>query len=188
MEDQTLLQPSHDGGNWYSDGRSLIGMAPSVLHDLLEVRCWPPKNPDFDIGVGLPLSSAGNVPVPTLTIGPGRIQETDVITSKQVASILDVSTEVVQAKARKGEIPARKIGREWRFSTTAVQVWLRKGNQKVSFMDDLRKRTKKQIKKDKVSRPASTHNFSDRDSTLALIDPMHEDAKGKMPDRTAKGE
>ena len=187
MEDQAQFQPSRNVESWFSNGRSLVGAALAILPNLLEVRGWPPKNPEFDIGIESLPSLDGHPQTPAFFTGIRQIQESDILTSKQVAAMLGASTEVIQAKARKGEIPGRKVGREWRFSRTAVQAWLRKGNQKVSFMDDLRKRTKKQIKKGKAPRPATRHNFSDRDSTLALIDPMHEDAKGKMPDRTAEG-
>jgi excisionase family DNA binding protein len=36
------------------------------------------------------------------------------------ASLLKVSTKTVLKLARAGELPARKVGREWRFETTAL--------------------------------------------------------------------
>jgi excisionase family DNA binding protein len=42
----------------------------------------------------------------------------------QVAQWLNVSKPTVIAAARRGELPARQIGRQWRFSTkTLARLW-----------------------------------------------------------------
>ena len=51
----------------------------------------------------------------------------EVLTLEQLASLLQVEPEVVRALARRGELPGRKVGREWRFSREAVLDWLRGG-------------------------------------------------------------
>jgi excisionase family DNA binding protein len=48
----------------------------------------------------------------------------EVLTSAQLAELLQVDEDTVRALARKGELPGRKIGRDWRFSRTAVLAWL----------------------------------------------------------------
>lgn len=48
----------------------------------------------------------------------------DVLTTEQLAELLQVESETVQDLARSGELPGRKIGREWRFSRAAVLAWL----------------------------------------------------------------
>ena len=48
----------------------------------------------------------------------------DVLTPAQLAELLQVDEKTVRELARRGEIPARKIGREWRFSRAAVLEWL----------------------------------------------------------------
>jgi excisionase family DNA binding protein len=48
----------------------------------------------------------------------------DVLTTEQLAELLQVEAEAVRALARQGELPGRKIGRDWRFSREAVLAWL----------------------------------------------------------------
>lgn len=49
----------------------------------------------------------------------------EVLNAQQAAEFLGVNPYTVRAKARLGEIPGRKVGREWRFSRTALLEWLR---------------------------------------------------------------
>jgi excisionase family DNA binding protein len=53
-----------------------------------------------------------------------RSADPEVLTVEMVAELLRVDPEAVRALAREGGLPARKIGREWRFSRTAVLRWL----------------------------------------------------------------
>ncbi|MFZ1488756.1 MAG: helix-turn-helix domain-containing protein [Ilumatobacteraceae bacterium] len=55
---------------------------------------------------------------------------TDVLDVVQVAALLDVSIVAVRELAHTGAIPARKVGREWRFSKEALFRWLRQEVQK----------------------------------------------------------
>jgi excisionase family DNA binding protein len=48
----------------------------------------------------------------------------EVLTTAQLAELLHVDQKAVLALARKGELPGRKIGRDWRFSRAAVLDWL----------------------------------------------------------------
>jgi excisionase family DNA binding protein len=48
----------------------------------------------------------------------------DVLTPAQLAELLQVDEKTVRDLARRGQVPARKIGREWRFSRRAVLEWL----------------------------------------------------------------
>lgn len=43
---------------------------------------------------------------------------------EEVAVFLDVAPETVREQARKGGLPGRKVGKEWRFSRSAVIAWL----------------------------------------------------------------
>ena len=54
----------------------------------------------------------------------------DVLDVVQVAELLDVSIVAVRELAHTGTIPARKVGREWRFSKEALFRWLRQEVQK----------------------------------------------------------
>jgi excisionase family DNA binding protein len=48
----------------------------------------------------------------------------DVLTTAQLAEFLKVDEETVRKLARRGELPGRKIGRDWRFSRLAILDWL----------------------------------------------------------------
>ena len=63
--------------------------------------------------------------VPSVGFGFGRqAAPPDVLTGEQLAELLQVDVQTVRALAARGEIPGRKIGREWRFSRRAVLDWL----------------------------------------------------------------
>jgi len=47
----------------------------------------------------------------------------DVLDSHEAAWILGAHVETVRRLARKGEIPAYKIGKDWRFSKLAIRQW-----------------------------------------------------------------
>lgn len=53
-----------------------------------------------------------------------QIGEPDVLTPEQLADLLQVDEKTVRSLAAKGELPGRKLGREWRFSRQAVLEWL----------------------------------------------------------------
>lgn len=48
----------------------------------------------------------------------------EVLTVKQVAEFLQVSTDMVYRLAARGELPGRKVGRIWRFTRTAIEDYL----------------------------------------------------------------
>jgi excisionase family DNA binding protein len=48
----------------------------------------------------------------------------DVLTTAQLADFLKIEEDTVRKLARSGELPGRKIGRDWRFSRAAVLDWL----------------------------------------------------------------
>ena len=63
--------------------------------------------------------------VPALGFGFGRHDTgPEVLTGEQLAELLQVDVKTVRELAARGEIPGRKIGREWRFSRRAVLDWL----------------------------------------------------------------
>ena len=45
------------------------------------------------------------------------------------ARVLGVSTKTIYALARKGEIPATRVGREWRFARKSLIDWVAQGSQ-----------------------------------------------------------
>ena len=46
------------------------------------------------------------------------------MTPAQLATLLQVDEETVVELAEKRELPARKVGEEWRFSREAILAWL----------------------------------------------------------------
>ena len=48
----------------------------------------------------------------------------EVLTPAQLGELLQVDEEAVVELAERGELPARKVGEEWRFSRSAVLAWL----------------------------------------------------------------
>lgn len=47
-----------------------------------------------------------------------------VLDAEGAAQLLHVSTKTLLKSARAGEIPGRKVGREWRFARTALMEYL----------------------------------------------------------------
>jgi len=50
------------------------------------------------------------------------------LTSKDVAEVLNISPRTVCLWAECGELPALKIGKQWRFSTKELKTWLHNRN------------------------------------------------------------
>jgi excisionase family DNA binding protein len=53
----------------------------------------------------------------------------DVMTLDQTAEYLHLHPVTLRNKARKGEIPGTKIGRQWRFLKEQLDAWLRQGEE-----------------------------------------------------------
>jgi excisionase family DNA binding protein len=62
-----------------------------------------------------------------LTVGRITLSEEapEVLTATEAAALLRVDESDLMAAARQGELPARAIGEEWRFSRAALLAWLR---------------------------------------------------------------
>lgn len=55
-------------------------------------------------------------------------EEDKYLTSKEVAELLNISDYTIKRFAREGRIPARKIGRQWRFSRQEIDDWFKERN------------------------------------------------------------
>jgi len=53
-------------------------------------------------------------------VGPIRL-----LTSEDVAELLQVDRETIYRMARRGELPAIKVARHWRFRAAGIERWLR---------------------------------------------------------------
>ncbi len=48
-----------------------------------------------------------------------------ILTVEEVAAFLRLSTATIYRMALAGEMPAKRVGRSWRFSQTLIDEWLR---------------------------------------------------------------
>ena len=48
----------------------------------------------------------------------------DILTIPEVASLLKVAEKTVYGLAQKGDLPAFKVGGQWRFRRTAIDTWI----------------------------------------------------------------
>jgi len=48
----------------------------------------------------------------------------DILTIPELAELLRVAEKTVYTLAQRGEIPAFKVGGQWRFSRSAIQSWI----------------------------------------------------------------
>ena len=65
-----------------------------------------------------------------LTVGRHWFAPADpdqVLTAAEAAELLQVDEKAVRDMARRGELPGRKVGREWRFVRRALLEWLAGG-------------------------------------------------------------
>ena len=52
----------------------------------------------------------------------------EVLNAEEAAEFLGFNAYTIRKKARLGEIPGRKVGREWRFSRRRLLEWLEEGD------------------------------------------------------------
>jgi excisionase family DNA binding protein len=55
--------------------------------------------------------------------------EQDVMAAEQAAEFLQTGRNTLLRKARRGELPAAKLGREWRFRRADLDAWLIRGGE-----------------------------------------------------------
>jgi excisionase family DNA binding protein len=87
-------------------------------------------DPDSDRG----LSALGSLSGPRLAVGLGEpargsysfqpYDPPEVLNAEQAGQFLQVDEAVVVELAEAGKLPGRKLGRDWRFSRTALVAWL----------------------------------------------------------------
>jgi excisionase family DNA binding protein len=49
---------------------------------------------------------------------------TEILTLKEAAALLQIPAKTLREAATKGEVPGRRIARQWRFSRFALHHWL----------------------------------------------------------------
>lgn len=58
----------------------------------------------------------------------------DVMTAQQAAEFLQTSRDTLIRKARAGQLPAAKFGREWRFRRADLDAWLAAGGDRCEML------------------------------------------------------
>lgn len=61
---------------------------------------------------------------PTSDAGRVRLTREEVMTASEVADLLHLPVSTVYYLARRGELPARRLGRTWRFLRPALEELL----------------------------------------------------------------
>ena len=61
---------------------------------------------------------------------------TEVLTLEKLAALLKVSETTAYSLVRGGELPGRKVGREWRFLRSRVLDWLAQAGQEETGMEN----------------------------------------------------
>ncbi|NPV46021.1 MAG: helix-turn-helix domain-containing protein [Armatimonadetes bacterium] len=60
----------------------------------------------------------------------------DIMTLQQTAEYLHLHPVTLRNKARNGEIPASKVGRQWRFSRAQLLAWIENGGDLPQELED----------------------------------------------------
>jgi excisionase family DNA binding protein len=55
------------------------------------------------------------------------MREDEVLTSAEAAAFLKVGNRTVLEEAKRGRLPGRRVGKEWRFSRKVLEQWLASG-------------------------------------------------------------
>jgi excisionase family DNA binding protein len=95
-------------------------------------RYVDPSSPEKLAQLGQAAMSSRRVTVEavddTMQVGRATFQPAaepiEVLTQRQAADLLQTDPAIVEAMAEAGELPARKLGDQWRFSREAILNWL----------------------------------------------------------------
>ncbi|MBA55339.1 MAG: transcriptional regulator [Pseudomonadales bacterium] len=62
--------------------------------------------------------------------------ESEILTIKQVAEYLKVNERTIYRLANKGDIPAFKVGNNWRFKASAIEAWINQNSDSPPPLDN----------------------------------------------------
>jgi excisionase family DNA binding protein len=62
--------------------------------------------------------------VPERCLSPARCELEALLTSKEASQILKIHPKVLERMAKRGEVPALKVGKFWRYRATALDAWI----------------------------------------------------------------
>jgi excisionase family DNA binding protein len=75
----------------------------------------------------------------------------DILNLEEAASLLGISLKTFQKVLREGDIPGRKIGREWKFSRRALIDWV--GSSRSRDFRDLTDEPRAEVMTSRVETP-----------------------------------
>ena len=64
-----------------------------------------------------------------------KLSKSQVLTALELAKYLRIHPTTVYKLAKRGQLPAFKVGGDWRFNRTSIEKWLE--SRKNQFQDDL---------------------------------------------------
>jgi excisionase family DNA binding protein len=67
------------------------------------------------------------------------LKEREILTTKEVAEYLNIHPFTVNKYAREGNIPAFKIGMDWRFHKKYIDKWIREKSEYIANRKERRK-------------------------------------------------
>ncbi|WAM35716.1 helix-turn-helix domain-containing protein [Caldicellulosiruptor acetigenus] len=106
--------------------------------------------------------------------------EKEVLNFEEAAEFLEISTKTLNQILKDEDIPARKIGREWRFSKHALLDWLGRGSSKDYFKNQTISRfeeTRKGKTENLISHAKEILDTISREKSITI-----EDRKFDFPD------
>lgn len=65
----------------------------------------------------------------------GKLPKSQVLTALELAGYLRIHPTTIYKLAKKGELPAFKVGGDWRFNRASIEKWLE--SRKNQFSDNL---------------------------------------------------
>jgi excisionase family DNA binding protein len=72
----------------------------------------------------IPFDRSSAAPPPAASAGRVRLTREEVMTAAEVADLLHLPVSTVYYLARRGELPASRLGRTWRFLRPALEKLL----------------------------------------------------------------
>jgi excisionase family DNA binding protein len=97
---------------------------PAASAETLNRAAFELKTPKRELVAGLVDRYLGSADDVVVGRAASQVREPEVLTARQLAGMLQVDEKTVRALAANGDLPGRKLEREWRFSRQAVLDWL----------------------------------------------------------------
>jgi len=84
--------------------------------------------------VRAPDDDAAEAVRPARVVPDGEVRDKEILNILEASAFLGVSTKTFQKVLREGDMPGRKVGREWKFWRHALAEWVGRGKSR-DFLD-----------------------------------------------------